>query len=135
MAAPFTLSSAKKGSNPSPAKAFAFVSNSRPFLAFSNASFVQFDSSNQEVFFFRPTFLPPLQLGLSPLRGQKGGNLPFDCLSRAWRKGRLLVCSEITSVRFGHTCSIFVGTLFENLTIEFRFSQRSAGISHWINSI
>ena len=98
MAAPFTLSSAKKGSNPSPAKAFAFVSNSRPFLAFSNASFVQFDSSNQEVFFFRPTFLPPLQLGLSPLRGQKGGNLPFDCLSRAWRKGRLLVCSEITSV-------------------------------------
>lgn len=51
MAAPFALSSAKKGSNPSPAKAFAFVSNSRPFLAFSNASFVQFDSSNQEVFF------------------------------------------------------------------------------------
>lgn len=57
MAAPFTLSSAKKGSNPSPAKAFAFVSNSRPFLAFSNASFVQFDSSNQEVFFARPSFL------------------------------------------------------------------------------
>lgn len=122
MAAPSLSLRRKRVRTPAP---FA-VSNSRPFLAFSNASFVQFDSSNQEVFFGRPsstigTTVSPLLL----LRRQKEGNLPFDCLSRTRRKGRLLVCSEITSVRrFGHLLD-FCGNFFENSlsTIEFCFLQ------------
>lgn len=62
MAAPFRLSLRRKRGrirplpfipSPLPAKRFA-VSNARPFLAFSNASFVRFDSSNQECILRRP---------------------------------------------------------------------------------
>lgn len=62
MAAPFRLSLRRKRGrirpfpfipSPLPAQRFA-VSNARPFLAFSNASFVRFDSSNQECILRRP---------------------------------------------------------------------------------